>query len=49
MKKITLLFNILLSFTTLWSQGEKNIVTDIFIVKYSETLEQPTFIFYEVK
>ena len=49
MKKITLLFNLLLSFTTLWSQNEKNIVTDIFIVKYSETLEQPTFIFYEVK
>ena len=39
MKKIALLFNILLSFTTLWSQDEKNIVTDIFIVKYSVYFE----------
>lgn len=48
MKKITLIFLSLLLVNTLYSQEVRNIITNTFIVKYSEELEQPLYIFYSV-
>lgn len=48
MKKITLIFLSLFLVNTLYSQEIRNIVTNTFIVKYSEELEQPLYIFYNV-
>lgn len=48
MKKITLIFLSLLLVNTLFSQEVRNIVTNTFIVKYSEELEQPLYVFYNV-
>lgn len=48
MKKITLIFLSLFLVNTLYSQEIRNIITNTFIVKYSEELEQPLYIFYNV-
>jgi endonuclease G len=48
MKKFTLIFLSLFLVNTLYSQKIKNIVTNTFIVKYSEELEQPLYVFYNV-
>ena len=48
MKKITLIFLLLFLVNTLYSQEIRNIITNTFIVKYSEELEQPLYIFYNV-
>lgn len=48
MKKFTLIFLSLLLVNSLYSQEVRNIVTNTFIVKYSEELEQPLFIFYNI-
>lgn len=48
MKKITLIFLSLFLVNTLYSQEIRNIITNTFIVKYSEELEQPLYVFYNV-
>ncbi len=48
MKKFTLISLLLLLVNTLYSQEVRNIVTNTFIVKYSERLEQPLYVFYNV-
>ena len=48
MKKFTLIFLSLLLVNSLYSQEVRNIVTNTFIVKYSEELEQPLFVFYNI-
>lgn len=48
MKKFTLIFLSLLLVNSLYSQEVRNIVTNTFIVKYSEELEQPLYVFYNV-
>lgn len=49
MKKIALIFFSLCISSNLLSQDIRNIVTNSFIVKYSEELEQPLYVFYTVK
>ena len=48
MKKITLILLSLFLVNSLYSQEVRNIVTNTFIVKYSEELEQPLYVFYNV-
>lgn len=48
MKKITLILLLPFLVNTLYSQDVRNIVTNTFIVKYSEELEQPLYVFYNV-
>lgn len=48
MKKFTLILLSLLLVNSLYSQEVRNIVTNTFIVKYSEELEQPLYVFYNV-
>lgn len=48
MKKFTLIFLLLFLVNTLYSQEIRNIITNTFIVKYSEELEQPLFVYYNV-
>jgi len=48
MKKLSLVLFFLLSSISVICQTDKNIITDIFIVKYSEKLEQPKYIFYKI-
>ena len=48
MKKITLILLSLFLVNTLYSQEIRNIITNTFIVKYSEELEQPLYVFYNV-
>ena len=49
MKKLSLFFLILFLSLPYFCLTQRNIVTDIFIVKYSETYEQPLFMYYSVK
>jgi len=49
MKKISLFFLILFLSIPYFCLTQRNIVTDIFIVKYSEEYQQPLFMYYEVK
>lgn len=48
MKKFTLILLSLFLVNSLYSQEVRNIVTNTFIVKYSEELEQPLYVFYNV-
>lgn len=48
MKKICLILLLLLNVNTLYSQEIKNIITNTYIVKYSEYLEQPLYVFYKI-
>lgn len=49
MKKLSLIFLILFLSVPYFCLTQRNIVTDIFIVKYSEEYQQPLFMYYEVK
>lgn len=49
MKKLSLFLLILSLSLPYFCLTQRNIVTDIFIVKYSETYEQPLFMYYSVK
>jgi len=48
MKKFTLILLSLFLVNSLYSQEVRNIVTNTFIIKYSEELEQPLYVFYNV-
>lgn len=48
MKKFTLIFLSFFLVNSLYSQEVRNIITNTFIVKYSEELEQPLYVFYNV-
>ncbi len=48
MKKLTLILLLSFLINTLFSQEVRGIVTDTFIVNYSEELEQPLYVFYNV-
>jgi len=48
MKKITLILLLSLLVNTLYSQEVRGIVTNTFIVNYSEELEQPLYVFYKI-
>jgi DNA/RNA endonuclease G (NUC1) len=48
MKKFTLILLSLFLVNSLYSQEVRNIVTNTFIVKYSEELEQPLYVLYNV-